>query len=128
MRLLLDTHAALFLWAEPDRLSATARVLMADAKNQLIFSQVSAWEICLKYQVGKLPLPEKPGPFLRKRIRQTDLTYEPISDQALFHTVDLPPHHSDPFDRLLIATALTLRVPILSADKDFRRYSAEVVW
>ena len=56
------------------------------------------------------------------------LTYEPISDEALVRTVDLPPHHHDPFDRLLIATALTLKVPILSADEVFRRYSADVIW
>lgn len=128
MKLLLDTHAALFLWASPDRLSPTARSLVENKANTLYFSQASTWEICLKYQIGKLPLPEKPEAYLPRRIRQSELTYEPIADAALFRTVELPPHHNDPFDRLLIATALILKVPILSIDESFRRYSAEVIW
>ena len=128
MRLLLDTNAALFLWMAPERLSPTARSLITQTGNVLLFSQVSTWEICLKYHVGKLPLPEPPASYLRKRIRQSELTYEPIADEALFKTVDLPPHHHDPFDRLLIATSLTLGIPILTADETFRRYPVEVLW
>ena len=63
-----------------------------------------------------------------QRIRQSELTYEAIADAALFRTVDLPAHQQDPFDRLLIATALTLGVPILTAGETFRRYEVEVLW
>ena len=128
MKLLLDTNAALFLWTAPDRLSSTARTLLSKPEHVLLFSQASTWEICLKYQIGKLPLPERPASYLRKRIRQSELTYEPIGDDALFATIDLPKHHHDPFDRLLIATALTLSVPIVSADDFLKRYPIEVVW
>ena len=128
MKVLLDTHAALFLWAAPERLSPTARSLLGRIEHTCLFSQVSTWEICLKYQAGKLPLPEPPAVYLRKRIRQSDLAYEPISDEAIFRSVGLPPHHHDPFDRLLIATAQTLKVPILSADEVFRRYAVGVLW
>lgn len=94
-----------------------------------MFSQVSIWEICLKYRTGKLPLDgESPAAYLRKRLRLSELTYEPIADAALFKTVDLPLHHHDPFDRLLIATSLTLGIPILTADETFRRYPVEVFW
>ncbi len=128
MRLLLDTNAALFLWFEPERLSSSARTVLEDAENTLVFSQVSTWEICLKYQIGKLPLPEKPGPFLRKRITRDGLSYEPIADEALFASIDLPRHHADPFDRLLIATARHLRMPVVTSDSVFKSYPIEVIW
>ena len=128
MKVLLDTNAALFLWAEPARLSPSARAILEDAENTLIFSQVSTWEICLKHQIGKLPLPEKPGPFIRKRLERDQLVYEPISDDALFASVELPKHHADPFDRLLIATALTLRLPIVTSDPLFKAYAIDVIW
>lgn len=116
------------MWAAPERLSPTARSLLGRIEHTCLFSQVSTWEICLKYQAGKLPLPESPADYLHKRIRQSDVAYEPISDEAIFRSVGLPPHHHDPFDRLLIATALTLKVPILSSDEVFRRYAVEVLW
>ena len=128
MKVLLDTNAVLFLWAEPGRLSPSARAILEDADNTLIFSQVSTWEICLKHQIGKLPLPEKLGPFIRKRLERDQLVYEPISDDALFASVELPKHHADPFDRLLIATALTLRVPIVTSDPIFKAYAIDVIW
>ncbi len=128
MKLLLDTQAALFLWIAPERLGRNARVLIEDPTNVLFFSQVSTWEICLKNHLGKLPLPDTPEKYLRKRIQESDLTYEPISDRALFHTADLPNHHSDPFDRLLISTAHSLNVPIISGDRHFPDYPVDVIW
>ena len=112
----------------PERLSPTARSLVAETGNVLFFSQVSMWEICLKYHLGKLRLSEPPAAYLRKRIRQSELTYEPIADEALFRTVDLPSHHRDPFDRLLIASAQVLGIPILTIDETFRRYPVEIIW
>ncbi len=128
MKLLLDTNAALFMWIDPGRLSPTARTLIESREHTLIFSQVSTWEICLKYQIGKLPLPEKPATYLKKRLKQSELVYEPIADAALFKTVDLPPHHHDPFDRLLICTAMTLGIPVITSDETFRRYPIKVLW
>ncbi len=128
MKFLLDTHAALFAWAHPERLSTTARQLIEDRRNVLLFSQVSTWEICLKHQVGKLTLPDKPRIWLPKRIRQSEFTYEPISDQAMFGAADLPLHHLDPFDRLLVATARQIDVPLITADEVLRKYEVDVVW
>lgn len=129
MKALQDTHTALFMWGEPSRLSPTVRASLETAEHQFVFSQISTWEICLKYRTGKLPLAgESPGTYLRKRIRQSEFIYEPIADAALFRTVELPPHHHDPFDRLLIATALALGIPILTADESFRRFPVDVLW
>jgi len=128
MKLLLDTHAALFMWIEPSRLGQTARTLLSDPTNKVIFSQVSTWEICLKHRLGKLPLPQKPATYLKKRMRESDLTYEPISDAALFSTVDLPLLHKDPFDRLLVATARELDVPLVTTDASIIRYDVKTLW
>lgn len=128
MRVLLDTQAALYLWMAPDRLGHSARIVLEDPTNVLLFSQVSTWEICLKFQIGKLPLLSSPEKYLRKRIQESDLTYEPISDRALFDTVSLPHYHGDPFDRLLLATAQSLKVPIVSGDRNFPRYPVDVIW
>lgn len=117
------------MWIDRRRLSSTARALLESTDHTVVFSQVSTWEISLKYQTGKLSLGgDTPAGFLPKRIRQSNLTYETITDQALFRSVGLPPHHHDPFDRLLIATALSLSIPIVSADEVFRRYPVEVLW
>lgn len=129
MKALLDTNAALSVWGDPGRLSSTVRPLLEATTNQFVFSQVSTWEICLKYRTGKLPLGgEAPGAYLRKRLRQSEFAYEPIADEALFRTVTLPPHHHDPFDRLLIATAQILGVPIITADEIFKCYPVDVLW
>ncbi len=129
MRALLDTNVALFMWGDPGRLSPVVRNLLKSTDHQFLFSQVSTWEICLKYRTGKLPLNgESPRDFLHKRIRQSELTYDAISDAALFRSADLPSHHQDPFDRLLIATAQILDIPILTSDAAFHRYKVEVIW
>ena len=74
MKLLLDTNAALFMWIDRSRLSPTARTLLESTDHTVVFSQVSTWEICLKYQTGKLPLGESPATYLRKRLRLSALT------------------------------------------------------
>lgn len=129
MKALLDTNVALFMWGDPGRLSPVVRNLLKSTDHQFLFSQVSTWEICLKYRTGKLPLNgESPRDFLHKRIRQSELTYDAISDAALFRSADLPSHHQDPFDRLLIATAQILDIPILTSDDAFHRYKVEIIW
>ena len=65
---------------------------------------------------------------MRRSRRVSALTYEPIADEALFRSIELPPHHHDPFDRLLIATAQILGVPLVTAHAVIRRYSVEVLW
>jgi len=129
MRALLDTHAALFAWMAPDRLSAKARRLIADPANQLFFSQISTLEITLKYKLGKLRLPEPPDRYLPSRIEQFTLTYLPLDDEDIYGIHKLPdPSHKDPFDWLLIAIASRRKVPIISKDTAFKNYSVEVLW
>ena len=127
MRLLLDTHTALWSWIAPERLSDDAAELIENTENELLFSQVSSWEICLKHHIGKLPLPEPPATYLPVRIHEFGFSYIPIEDSHLFQTCRLPQFHRDPFDWLLIATAQVLQVPILTADPLIGRYPIETV-
>ena len=128
VRILLDTHA--FLWwndASP-RLSKKALVLLADPTNTLLLSVVSAWELVLKTQTGKLRLAESPSVYVPTRMAHYAMEALPVKLAHVLASESLPLHHRDPFDRLLIAQATIEGVPILTADPEFRRYAIKVLW
>jgi PIN domain nuclease of toxin-antitoxin system len=128
MKLLLDTHT--FLWwndASP-RLSKKALGLLADPANTLLLSVVTAWEMVLKTQAGKLHLTEPPAVYVPTRMAHYGMAGLPIVLTHVLAAASLPPHHRDPFDRLLIAQAAIEGVPILTADPEFRRYAIKVLW
>jgi len=120
VRLLLDTQVWLWMLAAPDRLSAEGRALLASTESDLLLSAASAWEIAIKHGLGKLQLPESP-------VAHTSVTPLPIHHRHALHVAELPEHHRDPFDRLLIAQAQLEGVPIISADPRLRRYDVEVL-
>ena len=128
MNALVDTSAALFLWVEPHRLTQGARACLEDAGNRIHFSQISTWEIVIKFGLRRLYLPESPSSYIPDRIRSSDLTYVPIEDAAIHEILNLPSIHGDPFDRLLISTARILDLPIITADPVFKEYPVEVIW
>jgi len=128
VKLLLDTHT--FLWwneASP-RLSKKALVLLSDPANTLLLSVVSAWELVLKTQTGKLRLPESLNVYVPTRMVHYAMHALPVSLAHALASESLPLHHRDPFDRLLIAQATIEGVPIVTADPEFRRYAIKVVW
>ncbi len=126
MRALLDTNA--FLWAnlQPNRLGDRRRVV-EDPGNQRLLSVASAWEIGIKWSTGRLQLPEHPAQFLPSRIRLLAARSVEIELSHVLAVADLPMHHRDPFDRLLIAQARALDVPILTADRAFEAYDVELL-
>ena len=128
MRALLDTNAALYAWIEPERLSDSARNVIANRQNQLYLSQVSFLEITLKHKLGKLPLPDIPEMYLPERIETFSLTFIPLENEDIFGISDLPEAHKDPFDWLLLCTAQRLKVPIISSDRAFKDYPIKVIW
>lgn len=87
----------------------------------------SAWEIAIKYGLGRLALPEHPRTYLSSRLRTTATTALPVDLDHVHRVADLPPHHRDPFDRLLIAQAQALRLPIVTADAQFLAYDVESI-
>lgn len=126
MRALLDTHVWLWMLTAPERLGA-ARELLARADTELLLSAASTWEIALKYTSGRLPLPEPPDRYLPPRLRSTRVELLAISHQHTLAVANLPPVHRDPFDRLLVAQAQALKVPLITADETLSGYDLELL-
>jgi PIN domain nuclease of toxin-antitoxin system len=101
--------------AEPERLGEHLS-LVEDHRSELLFSAASSWEIAIKYGLGRLPLPEPPDRYVPSRIRAVGARALAIEHTHALAVAALPPLHRDPFDRLLIAQASLLDVPILTAD------------
>ena len=128
MRILLDTHV--FLWAllTPDKLSKRAITILDSSDNELFFSATSTWEIAIKWSKGALILPKPPQDFVVGRLIETGTLMLPISVSDTLNVADLPFHHRDPFDRLLIAQARSHGLRIFSDDPLFKKYDVEVFW
>jgi PIN domain nuclease of toxin-antitoxin system len=128
MRFLLDTHA--FLWwneASP-KLSLRAARLLSDPRNHLLFSVVSAWEIIVKAQLGKLKLPSAPAAYIVSRLEHYGIETLSLRLGHVLAAEQLPVHHRDPFDRMLIAQARVEQLPIITHDPEIGKYSVETVW
>ena len=128
MKVLLDTHAFLWLMSDHPSLSATAKKVFLDSDNELILSAVSGFEIAVKHGLGKLMLSEPPIIFMRQRINNNNLLELPITMEHATHLQNLPQHHRDPFDRLLVAQAMVEGIPLLTADKQLSAYAIECIW
>ena len=127
MRVLIDTCVFLWMRMAPDRIAPGARETLVDARTEVLFSAASSWEIAIKYAVGRLELPEEPSTFIPKRIVSSKLTPLPVEHTHALRVASLPMHHRDPFDRLLIAQSVELRVPIVTEDRRFYEYEVEVI-
>ena len=126
MRILLDTHCWLWLCAEPERFSKTTIAQLSDPDTERLLSAASVWEIVIKYGLGKLPLPVRPNDFVPSRLVTTRTEVLEISGAHALRVAELPDHHRDPFDRMLVAQALVEGVPLLTADRALRRYKIEL--
>lgn len=128
MKFLLDTHTFLWWNTEDPQLSTHARELIADGKNEIFLSASSAWEISIKSARGKLVLPESPAHYISNRMRLYGFQPLPIQVSHAVLVYDLPRHHDDSFDRLLIAQSQIESLPLISVDPEIRNYEVEVVW
>ena len=128
MNILLDTQ--IFLWAltEPKRLGKNAQSLLQSKKNQLYLSAATSWEISIKAGLGKLPLPEPPDKYVSSRMASLQIVPLDIKHYHTFIVYQLPLHHRDPFDRILIATAIAENLHLMSADKQFHIYDVNLLW
>jgi PIN domain nuclease of toxin-antitoxin system len=128
MRLLLDTHV--FLWwnqADP-RLSRRVRSLLSDPENSLYLSVASAWEMTLKVQSGKLDLPAATAVYIPARLNHYGMEALPVTLEHVLAASTLPAHHSDPFDRMLIAQGQVERLAIVTRDPQVRKYKVDTIW
>ena len=125
-RYLLDTCALIWLVQKSKRLSASVRKSLANAAD-IFVSPVTAWEIAVKYQAGKLKLPLDPGEWFRIAVESFNLTILPLDYLTLVKSTQLPPHHRDPADRAIIAAALSNGLPVVTGDGRFAAYGVNVV-
>ena len=128
MRLLLDTHAFLWAIADDKRLSTKARRAIEDTRNDVNFSVVSAWEIIAKTSVGRLTLSESADKMIPKHIAASGFSVLGLTLTHALATATLPLHHRDPFDRMLVAQALTEDLTVVSGDEAIGKYDVKVMW
>jgi PIN domain nuclease of toxin-antitoxin system len=128
MKLLLDTHAFIWWASGPEKLSERALLACQDRSNDLILSVASVWEMQIKLQLGKLKLESSLVDLIESQQRANDLQVLSLELRHVLALSDLPPHHKDPFDRLLIAQAATEDAFLVSADEAFSRYSVRLLW
>lgn len=123
MKLLLDTHVVLWAFSEPGRLSKWTQSVIVDAANVVAVSAATIWEIEIKRALGKLDAPSGIAALCVER----EFTPLPISFEHAEVAAHLPPHHSDPFDRMLIGQAISSGYRIVTVDRAFAAYDAELL-
>ncbi len=128
MRLLLDTCSFLWVLLGADTLTPRVRALVADPANDVFVSAVSAWEIAVKYRLGRLPLPEPPERFIPAQRETHRLAPLPLDEESALHVTRLPLLHRDPFDRLLVCQALVHGLAIVTPDPLISQYPARIIW
>ncbi|MEI8254675.1 MAG: type II toxin-antitoxin system VapC family toxin [Deltaproteobacteria bacterium] len=128
MRLLLDTCTFIWLAQEPDKLSAAARDAIDNDANDLLLSHVSVWEIYNKSRAGKLVLPDRARVWVEEQLAVRGVDDLPIDLAALGRMSELPLHHRDPFDRLIVAQAIVHGLTLVSPDGCFPPYGARLLW
>ena len=126
MRFLVDTHCWLWLQASHEKFSPALLSLLGDPANDLLFSAASSWEIAIKYALGKLPLPEPPSTYVPSRMAASGTRGLAIEHAHVLHVAELPLHHRDPFDRLLIAQAHLEGLVFVTADRQLEPYDVEI--
>ncbi|MEH2361344.1 type II toxin-antitoxin system VapC family toxin [Nostoc sp.] len=128
MNFLLDTHTLIWWSIDPVKLSQQVINLLDDQSNTLFLSIISVWEIQIKLQIGKLTLKMPLSELIKDQQEINDLQLLPIELTHIYALTNLPNHHRDPFDRLLIAQATVEQVPIVSIDSAFDGYPIQRLW
>jgi PIN domain nuclease of toxin-antitoxin system len=128
MKLLLDTHAFIWWASEPQRLSQKVLTLCQDRANTLMISVASIWEMQIKLQLGRLRLTLPLRNLIESQQQANNLQVLPIELSHVLALDNLPLHHRDPFDRLLIAQSNVEDAPLVSMDRAFSEYQVKLLW
>lgn len=128
MKLLLDTHTFIWWDSEPTRISPAALSLLVQPENEILLSLVSLWEIQIKAQLGRLELRIPLVDITLRQQLDNGLLLLPIVLEHILELDNLPWHHKDPFDRMLIAQGRTEGATLISCDAAFGSYDCQVIW
>jgi len=127
MKLLLDTHTFIWWADQPEKLSPNALSALEDEANELLLSVASVWEMQIKIQLGKLKLSLPLKELIKNQQEANDLMVSPVALTHVLALDDLPYHHKDPFDRLLIAQSIAEGLTLVTADSQFSAYSVKLL-
>jgi PIN domain nuclease of toxin-antitoxin system len=127
VKVLIDTHCWLWLCVSPERLSQKTLDRLTRSDTERLVSAASVWEMVIKYDLGKLPLPIHPRDFVPTRLDATQTAVLEISSAHALRTADLPNHHRDPFDRMIVAQALVEGARLLTADRALEAYEVNLL-
>lgn len=128
MRVLLDTHTFLWFVLGDSKLSGTAKRQIEDQQSDKLLSPASYWEIAIKISLGKYTLPQPYEQFIRKAIGDNGFIILPVELRHTAALTNLPFHHRDPFDRLIIAQAMVEQISVISGDSVFDAYPITRIW
>lgn len=128
MNLLLDTCTFLWITKGDNRLSTNAHKAFISPDNKVYLSSISAWEISVKFSIGKLKLPYPPEQFIPRERQRHFITRLSLSEEGTFQLTKLPDIHKDPFDRILISQAIENALTILTPDEIIRQYPVKTLW
>lgn len=128
MRYLLDTCTAVWYFEGNRRIGSELQAVLTDPGHELFLSDVSILEIVIKNQSGKFPMPKPPSKILPHLIKKYSLRQLPIAQEAIFQLEKLPLLHRDPFDRLLVAHAISFRLTLVTPDPLVRQYPSHSIW
>jgi len=128
MKYLLDTMVWLWSVGPTDKIGSAGLKVLTNGEEEIYLSAASSWEIAIKTKLGKFELLEPPGRYVPKRLAEQGIRSLSITQSHSLKVYDLPLHHQDPFDRLIIAQAIDEEMAVLTADQAFRKYAVDVVW
>jgi len=128
MKALLDTHTFLWWITDDPQLSPRVREIISSGENELFLSSASGWEMAIKVRLGRLQLPDGLERFIPEQMALNAIRSLPVQMSHALHVQELPAHHRDPFDHLLIAQAQLENLPILTADPQIARYPVKTIW
>ena len=128
MRLLFDTCTFLWWSAGDRRVPKTVRSAVSDPAHEVYVSTASVWEILIKHQVGRLPLPQSPERFLREQRERHGFRSLPVDEASVLQLPRLPALHKDPFDRMLVCQAIEHGMTRLTPDPLIAQYPVRISW
>jgi PIN domain nuclease of toxin-antitoxin system len=128
MKYPLDTMAWLWSVSSEERLSEEARAILEDGLQEIYLSPMSSWEMSIKMRLGKLSFPGPPAVVVPAFMAKQGLRALAITHLHAVKVYELPSHHSDPFDRMLIAQAMVEQMTLLTSDREFEKYPIDVIW
>src|SRR5438067_3423798 len=127
MQILLDTHIFLWFISGDNRLSDDVRDAVRDSANEVYLSVASVWEAIIKYQLGKLPLPQAPESYLPAQRKLHQIESLSIDEDCMKQLASLPLLHKDPFDRLLISQAKEYGMSLATVDPAIKAYAISIL-